>query len=78
MFEFYAPQGGSTCFPRLKTGEPVEGFCERLLEDSGVLLMPANHFDSLTHTQAAHFRIGLGRKDFEECLKHFEAFLQKQ
>ena len=34
-FEWYEPAAGTVAFPRLRTGEDVEKFCERLVEKSG-------------------------------------------
>lgn len=34
-FEWCEPAAGSIAFPRLKTGEDVSAFCERLAEKSG-------------------------------------------
>ncbi len=31
----YEPAAGSVAFPRLRTGEPVDEFCERLVQKSG-------------------------------------------
>lgn len=35
VFEWYEPAAGTVAFPRLRTGEDVEKFCERLVEKSG-------------------------------------------
>lgn len=35
VFKFAAPTAGSVAFARLLTGEPVEAFCERLVEEAG-------------------------------------------
>ena len=51
------PRGSSVGFPELLTGTPVDAFCERLVREHGVLLVPGSMFEAGT----SHFRIGLGR-----------------
>ena len=77
-FEFHAPKGSSICFPRLTTGEPIEDFCERLLDASGVLLLPATMYDSPQHAKVGHFRLGLGRNNFKAGLEQFQIFLSSE
>ncbi|EIE23298.1 aminotransferase, classes I and II [Coccomyxa subellipsoidea C-169] len=77
-FEWYEPAAGSVAFPRLRTGEPVDEFCERLVQKSGVLLLPATVYEHAPSVAEGRFRIGLGRLNFKECLKHLEDFLQKE
>ncbi|BDA50282.1 probable aspartate aminotransferase [Coccomyxa sp. Obi] len=77
-FEWYEPAAGSICFPRLRTGEAVEAFCERLVAKSGVLLLPATVYDHAPSVAEGRFRLGLGRLNFKECLQHLEKFLQDE
>ena len=51
------PRGGSIGFPELLIDLPVAAFCERLVREHGVLLIPGRMFEIGTN----HFRIGLGR-----------------
>jgi hypothetical protein len=39
-FEFHEPAAGSVAFPRLCTGEPVQDFCQRLVESAGARISP--------------------------------------
>jgi aspartate/methionine/tyrosine aminotransferase len=57
-------------FPRLH-GEPVDAFCDRLVKQAGVLLLPGTVFDD----PGNHFRLGFGRANLPEALEVFEAFL---
>jgi aspartate/methionine/tyrosine aminotransferase len=43
-FEWEHPQGGCVCFPRYLGGDGVEAFCQDLLHDAGVVLLPASIF----------------------------------
>ena len=79
LFEWRAPDGGCVGFPRYLGADGVESFCERLVEEAGVLLLPASIYRSeLTPTPADRFRIGVGRRDAEECLAAFASWLRAQ
>jgi aspartate/methionine/tyrosine aminotransferase len=65
------PQAGSIGFPRLLQGGPIAQFARELVEQNGVLLLPATVYDH----PADHFRIGFGRLNMSEALIHLEQFL---
>jgi aspartate/methionine/tyrosine aminotransferase len=69
------PRGGSTAFPRLvpdgPTGSSADRFAARLVEATGVLLLPSSTFGF----GDSHVRIGLGRTDLPKALNAVEAFL---
>lgn len=79
LIDWKRPQGGCVAFPRYTGPEDVELFCRRLLEESGVLLLPGSIYASdLNDVPNGHFRIGFGRaKVFEDGLsamrEHFRA-----
>lgn len=78
LVEWRRPQGGCVAYPRYIGPGGGETFCRRLLEESGVLLLPASVYASdLGDTPADHFRIGFGRdRVFKDGLaamrRHFE------
>jgi len=72
MFEWVRPSAGSIGFVKLKTGESAERYCRRVVEGSGVLLLPSVVYES----GDSHFRIGFGRTDMEKSLRIFEEFLK--
>ncbi len=75
-FEWYEPDGGCTAFPRYLGEDGVEAFCRRLLEESGVLLLPASIYRSeLLPTPADRFRIGYGRSGIDAALSAFAQFM---
>jgi aspartate/methionine/tyrosine aminotransferase len=77
LFEWEPPAGGCVCFPRYLGDEGVEEFCRALLEDAGVVLLPASIFASpLAEVPADRFRIGLGRRDPEPALAAFGELLR--
>ncbi|MFE7560906.1 aminotransferase class I/II-fold pyridoxal phosphate-dependent enzyme [Kitasatospora sp. NPDC057500] len=76
LFEWRAPDGGCVAFPRYLGADGVEAFCTGLVEEAGVLLLPASVFRSeLTPTPADRFRIGVGRRDPAPALEAFDSWL---
>jgi aspartate/methionine/tyrosine aminotransferase len=70
-FEWKRPAAGPIAFPRL-TDRDVEAFCDALVTQAGVLLLPGTLFDH----PGDHFRIGFGRANMPEALERLEAFLE--
>ncbi|MFD0569553.1 aminotransferase class I/II-fold pyridoxal phosphate-dependent enzyme [Kitasatospora gansuensis] len=69
LFDWQAPDGGCVAYPRYLGAEGVETFCTRLVEEAGVLLLPASIYRSeLTPSPTDRFRIGLGRRAPEDGL----------
>jgi aspartate/methionine/tyrosine aminotransferase len=74
--EWDAPQGGCVSFPRYLGPDGVEAFCRALVEQAGVLLLPASIYASrLAPVPADRFRIGIGRRDPQPALEALGAFL---
>jgi aspartate/methionine/tyrosine aminotransferase len=68
-FAWYRPDGGCIAYPRYLGSEGVDAFAASLVEEAGVLLLPATHYRStLTPTPTDRFRIGFGRADLAEGL----------
>lgn len=57
---------------RLDRREPASVFCERLVRDAGLMLVPSTLFDYGDR----HVRIGLGRADFPEALRELRHWLR--
>ncbi|HEX8990797.1 MAG TPA: aminotransferase class I/II-fold pyridoxal phosphate-dependent enzyme [Anaerolineales bacterium] len=72
LFTWVPPRAGSMAFPRYHGGK-VDGFCDKLVRDAGVLLLPG----SVYGVQENHFRLGLGRKNLPEAVAHLESFLSR-
>lgn len=78
LFEWYTPDGGCVAYPRYKGSEGVEVFARRLVEESGVLLLPASMYTSeLNPTPDDRFRIGFGRSNTSEGLNALRAHLRR-
>ncbi|MFF3763184.1 aminotransferase class I/II-fold pyridoxal phosphate-dependent enzyme [Streptomyces sp. NPDC001922] len=77
LFEWRAPDGGCVAFPRYLGADGVEAFCTELVEQAGVLLLPASIYRSeLTATPTDRFRIGIGRRDPQPALDTFAEWLR--
>lgn len=78
VFEWRRPAAGTVAFPRLRTGEGVEAWCQELAQQAGVLLLPATVYgeDAAQLAAAGHFRLGCGRASLPACLRHLEAWLR--
>ncbi|WP_175412727.1 aminotransferase class I/II-fold pyridoxal phosphate-dependent enzyme [Streptomyces sp. TRM64462] len=77
LFEWRAPDGGCVAYPRYLGPGGVEELCTRLVEEAGVLLLPASVYRSeLTATPTDRFRVGVGRADPEAGLAAFADWLR--
>ena len=64
LFDWNRPDGSCVAFPRYRGADGVEEFCRALVEEHGVLLLPAGLYASeLGPVPADRFRIGFGRRD---------------
>jgi aspartate/methionine/tyrosine aminotransferase len=76
LFDWRRPDGGCVAFPRYKGRDGVESFCARLVEEAGVLLLPASLYRSdLGPVPRDRFRIGFGRRGLNEGLRALENWL---
>ncbi|WP_279581842.1 aminotransferase class I/II-fold pyridoxal phosphate-dependent enzyme [Fodinicola feengrottensis] len=79
LFQWAPPEGSCVCFPRYLGEDGVENFCEALVQEAGVLLLPASTFGSeLNPVPADRFRIGIGRRDPQPALDVFARWLKKR
>lgn len=70
LFAWNRPGGGTTVFPRLRRGG-AEAFCESLVREGGVMLVPSH----LLEWGDAHFRLGYGRANLPEALAALDGHL---
>lgn len=71
LLKWIAPEGGSIAFPRWLGPGRIEDVSQRIVEEWGVMIVPASMFD---HT-GPHFRVGLGRRNFASALDHLRPAL---
>ena len=78
LFEWRRPDGSCMAFPRYKGADGVEEFCQSLVEDSGVLLLPSTIYRSdLGDTPTDRFRLGFGRSGLDEGLAAMDAHIMR-
>jgi aspartate/methionine/tyrosine aminotransferase len=70
LFSWVKPDASPIGFVQFKPERDVYAFCEQLVRDSGVLLLPGTVYD-----QPRHIRFGFGRKNMPEALAQFGAYL---
>jgi aspartate/methionine/tyrosine aminotransferase len=79
LFDWSHPDGGCIAYPKYKGVGGVNAFCEALVEENGVLLLPATIYRSeLMETPVNHFRIGFGRANMDAGLSAFRAFMDRK
>lgn len=78
LFEWQRPDGSCMAFPRYLGAEGVEDFCRRLVEESGVLLLPGTIYRSaLGPTPTDRFRLGFGRRGLDEGIAAMDAHIRR-
>lgn len=78
LFEWRRPDGSCMAFPRYKGAEGVEKFAERLVEESGVLLLPSTIYAStLGATPTDRFRVGFGRTGLDAGIAALDAHVMR-
>jgi aspartate/methionine/tyrosine aminotransferase len=70
-FRWHRPAAGSVCFPRMRLEADTERFCDTLIQEAGIMLVPSSMFGYGHH----HVRIGFGREDFPAVLERFAEYL---
>ncbi len=73
FLNFYEPNAGSTAFVKLKIKESAMAYAERLVQETGIMLLPSETFEYGTK----HARIGFGRENLPEILDIFEKYINK-
>src|SRR5438067_3030946 len=70
LFEWVKPNASPIGFVRYKPQRDVLSFCEDVVGNAGVLLLPGTVYD-----QPRHIRFGYGRRNMPEALAQFSAYL---
>ncbi|MFT5197154.1 MAG: aspartate/methionine/tyrosine aminotransferase [Candidatus Promineifilaceae bacterium] len=67
LFSWTRPKGSCIGFVKYLGDEGVESFCKTLVEDHGILVLPASLYNSdLVRFETQNFRIGFGRNLFQD------------
>lgn len=73
LFSWIRPKAGTIAFPKLNTSEDSYEFCEKVIKETGIMLLPSTIYDY----DNKHFRLGFGRENFPETLAKLEEYLYK-
>jgi aspartate/methionine/tyrosine aminotransferase len=73
-FNWNRPLGGSVCFPRLLISRDTFVFCEELVQETGIMLVPSRLFMFGDN----HVRVGFGRENLPDVLMRFSDYLNKR
>ncbi len=71
-FAWIKPRAGSIAFPRWTSAKSIEEFCEDVLAQQNVMVVPGGIFDY----PGNHFRVGLGRRNLAEALQRVDDYLR--
>jgi aspartate/methionine/tyrosine aminotransferase len=74
IFSWNRPTGGSVCFPRMPAIENTYDFCEKLVEEAGIMLAPSRAFQYGDH----HIRFGYGRENLPYVIERFAGYLDQK
>ena len=79
LFDWKLPDGGCVGFIRFKGADGVERFTDRLVQETGVLLLPASVYRSdLNAVPADYFRVGYGHSYVPRALDVFREWLRRR
>jgi aspartate/methionine/tyrosine aminotransferase len=70
LFSWTRPNGSPIGFVHFKLDQDVYQFCETVVQQSGVLLLPGTVYD-----EPRHIRFGYGRANMPESLAQFDAWV---
>lgn len=73
LFSWVKPKAGTIAFPRLEVDLDSYDFCQQVVEEAGIMLLPSVVYDY----DNKHFRIGFGRENMPEVLTKFEECINK-
>jgi aspartate/methionine/tyrosine aminotransferase len=73
LFSWTKPNAGPIGFAKFKGKLDVAEFCESVVRDCGVLLLPGTVYD-----EPGHIRFGFGRKNMPEALTQLTAYLDSR
>ena len=73
LFDFAPPSTSSTAFIKLHLNQSAEDFAQKLVEETGIMILPSEAFEYGN----THARIGFGRESFPEVLAVLEGFLKE-
>ena len=73
IIEFGDTNACSTALVKLKLDIPTYKYCEKLVQETGIMMIPSEMFDY----GSSHVRIGFGRENFPEILEVWSGYMKK-
>ncbi len=70
LFDWTPPNASTIGFVHFKSHQNAQSFCEQLVREAGVLLLPGTVYD-----EPRHIRFGYGRRNMPEALAQLESWL---
>ena len=78
LFDWKEPDGGCIGYPKYKGTDGVDIFCEKLIKQESVLLLPSKVYTSdIVKSAKNHFRIGYGNINMSKGLELIKKFINK-
>lgn len=74
FFNWIKPRAGTIGFPKILFNENSFNFCEQVITDTNIMLLPSTVYDY----NDKHFRLGFGRENMPEALVELEKYLKKK
>jgi aspartate/methionine/tyrosine aminotransferase len=74
LISWVRPQAGTIGFARLHIDLPSDAFCEQVLRETGIMVVPSTLFGFGDR----HIRLGFGRQKLPHVLDIFEEYLMRQ
>lgn len=72
IFSWVEPQASPIGFPKVNVAEEITQWCEKVVKESGVLILPGSVYD-----QPQHVRMSYGRSNMPEALERLESYMNK-
>ncbi|MCC6458771.1 MAG: aminotransferase class I/II-fold pyridoxal phosphate-dependent enzyme [Caldilineaceae bacterium] len=73
QFVWVRPRAGTIGFPRLKRAADSLAFCQQVVREANIMLLPSSVYDY----GILHFRLGFGRENLPEALEKFTEYLNR-
>ncbi len=70
-FEWVKPKAGTIAFPKLKENINSLDFCQKVVREANIMLLPSSVYDY----DRSHFRLGFGRENMPEALGKLREYL---
>jgi aspartate/methionine/tyrosine aminotransferase len=71
-FAWIKPKAGTIAFPRFQGALGTLDFCQQVVREAGIMLLPSTVYDY----DDRHFRLGFGRENLPEALEKLTAYLK--